>query len=79
MYVNDQAIGIGQQKRGVIADVIDVEHHPGHVSLVLGDPDLSQETIRYIKALAHQCRRQFGLVKVKENPVGDWERARLRT
>ena len=70
MDIDDQAIGIGQQKGRVIGDVIDLKHHAHHALLKLGDAHPAQEAVGDLKGFADQRGSQLGVVQVKEDAVG---------
>jgi len=69
--VDDEAVGIGKEKRGVFGDVVDVEHDASHVVGVLRRADLLEETVVGDgEALADEFLGEPGAVKVEIDAVG---------
>ena len=68
--IDDQAIGIGQQKGRVVGDIIDLKHHPHHALLKLRDAHPAQKSVGDLEGFADQGGSQLGVMQVKENPVG---------
>ena len=69
MNIDNQPVRVGQQERRILGDVIHFQHHPGRSLLVLRHPDLLQEAILHVEALAHQRRNQFRVRQVEEDAV----------
>ncbi len=69
MYINDEAVGIGQQESRVVGDVIDLEHDAHHAFLKLRDAHATQKTVGDLEGFADQGGSQLGIVQVEENPV----------
>ena len=69
MDVNDQSVGIGQQKCVIVGQVVHFEHHPRASRLELSHPNLLKKTVVYIETFAHQGGRQLGIAQVKEDSV----------
>ena len=55
MDIDDQSVGIWQQKRRVLRYIVYIEHHARHLVAKLGSSDLLEKTvIRYRKVLADE-------------------------
>ncbi len=70
MNIDDQPVGIGQQKRVVVRQIVDFQHNPRPSGLKLRHSDLLQESVINIEALSHQCRRELRIAQVEKDPVG---------
>ena len=52
MDIDNQPIRIGQEERGIFREAIHFEHHTGHIVLILRNPDLLEQAIFDVVALA---------------------------
>ena len=73
MNIDNQPIGIRQQKRRILRNITHIQHHPRHVPARLCRPDLLQiSIIRNVEAFTHKLRPQPGPMQVKVDPIRIW-------
>src|SRR5215471_17738020 len=75
--VDDEPVGIRQQKGFVRRETVDLEHHAGSLRLKLRDADFLEESIVDIEAFAYERGGQLRIPQIEEDTI--WMRNSLRT